>query len=204
VREILRRVKPEDDFAWARLATIMSIRTLKDRLPGVAEAENLLTHLNFELSPEMRMKWEQGIELASRLYGCDVGPSGFLDICCMEFQSGAWKALYDALDAEDRPTGSLMTLDELEQWKADGEREAERRASALIRQVRPPQQGTSIVAGPVWSAGGLARRPRRRPSRARLGGGPETAGGPSVLCYAHTRTPHWMLFYRSLLPGGGT
>src|SRR6202035_310495 len=108
VREILCRVRPEDDFVWARLAATMTVRQLKDRmaasglgpLSGRSDLEEPEAGKSFEFvaSPELHLKWELGMEIASRLWGRDIGPAGFLDTLVMEASSSVDAGLYRKLD----------------------------------------------------------------------------------------------------------
>jgi hypothetical protein len=125
VRIILRHAVPEEDFLWARLATITSVRGLEKMLAGQPDPEEEMLHLTFDLSPELQHTWDMAFEVACRLWERDISEAEFLETIAAEFQSGASHDLFAATLEDDMPDETALRA-ELQRLVAEAEEKAER------------------------------------------------------------------------------
>ncbi|HEY3998521.1 MAG TPA: hypothetical protein VGO93_06625 [Candidatus Xenobia bacterium] len=125
VRVILRHAAPEEDFLWARLATIMSVRCLEQHLVGQPDPEEETMILALELPPELQSTWDVAFEVACRLWERDISEAEFLETLAAEFQSGASDDLFAATLDDDMPNPAALRA-ELQRLVAEAEEKAER------------------------------------------------------------------------------
>lgn len=140
VRELLRRVPAEDEFAWARLATIMRVRQLVDRLEVCGfkprAGRNTLEDkppegrfLEFQATPDLRQKLAWCQEIVNRLSGDDDGgETRLIEALLDEFSSSVPLDVYRQLDAEGGVDPPHDYRDDLDRMRAENERTCARRA----------------------------------------------------------------------------
>src|ERR1700733_1395339 len=124
VRAIVGKVKPEDDFTVACLASIMSVRKFIDTVaPAVEEPDG--DELSFTASPELEVKWVACWELAMRSWGRELTQAELLETLVMEAMSEASPTLYRKLDEEAFEPPAKSWKDELARLVDERERRLE-------------------------------------------------------------------------------
>src|SRR5277367_6839883 len=90
VRELVGKVAPEDDFMWARLASVMTVRELQERLGSSdSDADAKGRRLEFDASPTLRELLPVAQDVINAMHGSDIGLIGCVDTCAMEWHSTA-------------------------------------------------------------------------------------------------------------------